>query len=159
MSSASLITNALLAYSIHEHQERHVHRVDLTIDGDRLIVQDDGRGMGLDRPGYVVGLLGTVNGGTGWVQLHGVGLSLIASLSTRLTIESIRPTGAWRQSFSFGIPDAEPVPCQSDRERGTRWEVTLPARPAAADIAAIRSQQRRWASSHPNCKVELHLPA
>ena len=92
MNPSSLFTDALLAYSVHEHQLGHVKRVDMWVHMRSFTIQDDGRGMGLDRPGYVESLMGLLAGRGGEVQLHGVGLAIIAAATPLLTVESRRGT-------------------------------------------------------------------
>lgn len=101
MIPRALLVRALLAYSVHEHQEGHARHVDLWLRPESFTVQDDGRGMGLDREGYVEGLMGLLVGRPGVVQLHGVGLSLIAASTPRLEVESRRAGSLWKQSFAW----------------------------------------------------------
>lgn len=58
MTLFTRLAKALLAYAVYEHQEGHARRIDLWPQPRSLIVQDDGRGMGLDRDGDVESLMG-----------------------------------------------------------------------------------------------------
>ena len=69
---------SLIAYSVHEHQEGSATRVTVTLTPHSCAVEDDGRGMGLDRDGYVSGLLEQLTARQGEVALHGIGLAVLA---------------------------------------------------------------------------------
>jgi hypothetical protein len=83
MNTSALLVCALTAYSVHEHQEGFVREITISLNRDGFAVEDDGRGIGLDRDRYVDTLMGTPVGGPGPVQLHGVGLSVVASKAKR----------------------------------------------------------------------------
>jgi len=155
MAPFTLFARALLAYSVHEHQEGHARRIDVWMQPGTFTVQDDGRGMGLDREGYVERLLGSVVARSSVVQLHGVGLSLIAASSPRLEIQSWRGGCRWWQTFSWGVADGsvqkEPVSAAS----GTRITLTTAPGSADADPAALLAQIELWRASHPALTITL----
>lgn len=156
MLSITLFARALLAYSVHEHKEGHARRIDVWVGPDAFVVQDDGRGMGLDRGGYVESLMGLLVGRAEEVQLHGVGLSLIAAATPRLEIESRRGGTLWRQSFTWGIADGPPVGEPCGPETGTRTSFTAPAAWSALDRAELSAQIEVWQQRNPTLTIVLH---
>ncbi|MBC7603563.1 MAG: DNA topoisomerase IV subunit B, partial [Ramlibacter sp.] len=101
MTPFSLYARAFIAYCVHEYQLGHVTRIDVWLTPRSFTVGDDGRGMGLHREGYVTNLMGTICGAHGEVQLHGVGLSIVAASSPSLEVESRRDRKLWKQSFAW----------------------------------------------------------
>jgi DNA gyrase/topoisomerase IV subunit B len=156
MAPFTLFARALLAYSVNEHQEGFARRIDAWVQPGLFTLQDDGRGMGLHRDGYVESLMGLVVARSGVVQLHGIGLSLIAASTPRLAIESRRDGRLWRQSFSWGVADGPPASEPGGRDTGTR--VTLATAPGAPDVdpAALAVQIDLWRASHPGLAIVLH---
>jgi DNA gyrase/topoisomerase IV subunit B len=156
MAPYTLFARALLAYSVHEHQEGHAGRIEVWIRPRMFAVQDDGRGMGLDRAGYVEHLMGLLVGGAQVVQLHGVGLSLIATATPRLAVESRRGGRLWTQTFSWGVADAPPQSKPAGPETGTR--VTFDVPPGAPDIepSEVLSYIDHWRASKAGLTFVVH---
>jgi hypothetical protein len=75
---SSVLVQALIAYSVHEHQEGSATRVVVTRAPHSCTVDDDGRGIGLDRDGYVSGLPEQLTERQSEVALHGIGIDLKA---------------------------------------------------------------------------------
>lgn len=156
MAPFSLYVRALLAYSINEHQEGFVRRIDLWLPPRSFTVQDDGRGMGLHREGYVSNLMGTLCQAQGPVQLHGVGLSIVAASSPSLIVESRRDSKLWTQSFAWGIADG-PLRCEpAGPETGTRINVALPAEAADIDAADVIAQVEAWRKTYAGLVIAVH---
>ena len=93
--------------------------VRLTDDG-AISVEDNGRGIptdtapGQDMPAVTMALTmlhaGGKFGGGGYKVsggLHGVGVSVVNALSSRLVVEVRNRGHLWRQSFSLGVPDGD----------------------------------------------------
>ena len=112
-------------------------------------MQDDGRGMGLDRSGYVEGLLGTLVGRSAEVQLDGIGLSMVAALTPKLEVESHRGGSVWRQSFEFGIASGAPSQAPCGPETGTRIARTGLPPLAEADVVSLAAQCEFWRAANP----------
>jgi DNA gyrase subunit B len=96
-------------------------RICLTLQDDGGVrVEDNGRGIptdtapGQDMPALTMALTmlhaGGKFGGGGYKVsggLHGVGVSVVNALSTRLVAEVKNRGHLWRQSFQLGVPDAD----------------------------------------------------
>ncbi|WP_210440706.1 DNA topoisomerase (ATP-hydrolyzing) subunit B [Nocardioides xinjiangensis] len=96
-------------------------RICLTLQADGGVrVEDDGRGIptdtapGQEMPALTMALTmlhaGGKFGGGGYKVsggLHGVGVSVVNALSTRLVAEVRNRGHLWRQSFQLGVPDAD----------------------------------------------------
>jgi DNA gyrase/topoisomerase IV subunit B len=156
MAPFTLFARAVLAYSVHEHQEGHASRIDVWVHPETFTVQDDGRGMGLDRDGYVEGLMGQLVGRPGAVQLHGVGLSLIAASTPRLAIESCRGDSLWRQTFAWGIADGPPQRGPAGSAKGTRITLFVAPGSPGVDSADLLVQIDVWRASYPQLTITLH---
>ena len=117
MNTSTVLVRALLAYSVHEHQDGTATQLHLTLQPRSCTVQDNGRGMGLDRDGYVVGLLEQLAARRSEVALHGIGLAIIAMSSPLLRIESRRNGRLSAQAFAWGVAQG-PV-CSEPAEGAT----------------------------------------
>jgi DNA gyrase/topoisomerase IV subunit B len=156
MGSFALLARALLAYSVHEHQEGHARRIDVWLRPRSFTVQDDGRGMGLHREGYVADLMGLLCGARGALQLHGVGLSVIAASTPSLVVESRRGGKRWTQTFAWGIAGAPPSSEPSGPETGTC--ITMTVAPGSPDIdpAQVLAQVDVWRDLHKGLTIAVH---
>ena len=156
MLSRALLVRALVAYSIHEHQQGHVRRIDVWLRPEAFTVQDDGRGMGLDREGYVEGLMGLLVGRPGVVQLHGVGLSLVAASTPRLEVESQRGGSLWKQSFAWGVANGPPLREPAGAQTGTRITFVGQASSPEVELAELAAQINRWREWNPELTITVH---
>lgn len=106
--------------SVDEALAGHASRIDVTLhrDGSASVI-DDGRGMPVDlHPGEGVSgvevILTRLHAGGKFSQknyrfaggLHGVGVSVVNALSTRLTVEVTRGGRRYAMQFAAGIPEA-----------------------------------------------------
>ncbi len=111
-------------------------RIELTLTADGGVrVIDNGRGIptdtapGQDMPAVTMALTmlhaGGKFGGGGYKVsggLHGVGVSVVNALSTRLIVEVKNRGHLWRQSFQLGVPETELEqirPLEDGEETGT----------------------------------------
>ena len=150
------LARALIAYSVHEHQEGHVRQIDVWLHARSLIVQDDGRGMGLDRSSYVDDLMGLVACRSNVVQLHGVGLSLIATSTPSLRIESRRSGILWTQTYEWGVAAAGPRQMGPTTGTGTRIEMAVDPEEADIDRGGVVAQVEHWHQAHPALTFVMH---
>lgn len=117
--------------SIDEATAGYARRVDVTLFKDgSLEVVDDGRGMPVDKhptqqkSGAEV-ILTTLHAGGKFNEdnyrfsggLHGVGVSVVNALASRLEVRICRDGKSWFQAYSGGVPDA---PLASDGTVGQR---------------------------------------
>ena len=155
MLQRALFVSAALAYAVHEHQLGHVTRIDVWLEPESFTVQDDGRGMGLDRAGYAEGLMGTLICSAAAVQLHGVGLSLIAASTPRLEVQSHRSGELWSQSFSWGKADGPPKREVAATGAGTRMYFAGPSVSQDAERAEVIAQVERWREFNPGLTIVM----
>ncbi|OFW67041.1 MAG: DNA gyrase subunit B [Actinobacteria bacterium RBG_16_68_21] len=106
--------------SIDEAMAGHCTRVDVQINRDGSVtVQDNGRGIPVDRVAKtklpaVTTVLTTLHAGGKFDSgaytvsggLHGVGVSVVNALSSRLDVTVVRDGFTWTQSFKMGKPTA-----------------------------------------------------
>ncbi len=107
--------------SVDEALAGHCDRIILTLQADGGVrVEDNGRGIPTDiHPTEGISALtmaltmlhaGGKFGGGGYKVsggLHGVGISVVNALSTRVIAEVKNRGHLWRQSFTVGVPDAD----------------------------------------------------
>jgi DNA gyrase subunit B len=122
--------------SVDEALAGYCDRIVLTLQADGGIrVDDNGRGIptgtapGQELPALTLALTmlhaGGKFGGGGYKVsggLHGVGISVVNALSTRLVVEVKNRGHLWRQTFTLGVPDGdlEQVrPMEPDERTGT----------------------------------------
>ncbi|MCR6032620.1 DNA topoisomerase (ATP-hydrolyzing) subunit B [Nocardioides sp. zg-579] len=105
--------------AVDERMAGHADRIVVTLcDDGAMRVEDNGRGIptgtapGQELPALTLALTvlhaGGKFGGGGYKVsggLHGVGVSVVNALSTRLVAEVRNRGHLWRQTFSLGVPD------------------------------------------------------
>ena len=106
--------------SVDEALAGHASHIEVTLQPDGGVrVVDDGRGIPVDEhpvekmPAVTLVLTslhaGGKFGGGGYKVsggLHGVGVSVVNALSSRLDVDIRRDGYRWTQSFTYGVPDA-----------------------------------------------------
>jgi DNA gyrase subunit B len=119
--------------SVDEALAGHCDQISVTLlpDGGVRVV-DDGRGIPVDivpsegRPGVEVVLTvlhaGGKFGGSGYAVsggLHGVGVSVVNALSSRLDVDVRRSGHVWRQSYVRGVPQGPLSQGERTQDSGT----------------------------------------
>lgn len=148
---------ALVAYSVHEHQEDSgsADQIDITLGDGWCSVTDNGRGMGLHRPGYVDGLFEQLSTRKSAVALHGIGMAIVSMSSPLVKIESKRGGQILRQEFEWGRA-LGPVQSEShDGPSGTRVTVTLPDAAPAIDFDQVMAQAGVWRLANPGLRINV----
>ncbi|MFE6701588.1 DNA topoisomerase (ATP-hydrolyzing) subunit B [Streptomyces sp. NPDC057718] len=119
--------------SVDEAMAGHADTIDVTILADGGVrVIDNGRGIPVDivpsegKPAVEVVLTvlhaGGKFGGGGYAVsggLHGVGVSVVNALSTRVAVEVRRDGHRWTQDYKLGVPTAPLAKHEATEESGT----------------------------------------
>jgi DNA gyrase subunit B len=119
--------------SVDEALAGHCDKVEVTVlEGGGIQVVDNGRGIPVDIhpaegiPAVTVVLTvlhaGGKFGGGGYKVsggLHGVGVSVVNALSSRLEVDIKRDGYRWTQSFTYGVPDGPLEQHEATDETGT----------------------------------------
>ena len=119
--------------AVDEALAGYCDRIDITLLADGGVrVQDNGRGIPVDtvesegKPAVTVVLTvlhaGGKFGGGGYKVsggLHGVGVSVVNALSSKLTVEVNLDGKAYAQSFKLGVPDADLAEVGTSDANGT----------------------------------------
>lgn len=155
MSNASVLVRALLAYSVHEHQAGSATRLRIRLTSHSCTVEDDGRGIGLDRDGYVRGLVEQLAARRGEVALHGIGLAIVAMASPRLTIESRRAGRRYSQRYSWGVAEDSVSSEPTGEASGTRLTLMLPLDAPPMESDKVLAQVQIWRTAHPNLQIDV----
>lgn len=157
VNTSTILVRAMLAYSVHEHQDPGgtATRIVVRLQPRCCCVEDDGRGMGLHRDGYVTGLLEQLAGARGEVALHGIGLAIAAMSSPHLAVESRRGGLLLAQEFSWGLAKGPARSEPWDGPTGTRVTLTLPPEAPAIDFGQVVAQADTWRAAHPRLRIEV----
>jgi DNA gyrase subunit B len=158
--------------SVDEALAGHCDTIEITLlDNGGVRVVDDGRGIPVDmhpvekKPAVEVVLTvlhaGGKFGGGGYAVsggLHGVGVSVVNALSTRLEVEVRRQGYVWRMSFDDGVPTG-PLE-RGERSDSTGTSVTFWANPeifetVEYDAETLRSRFQQMAFLNKGLQLTL----
>jgi DNA gyrase subunit B len=120
--------------SVDEAMAGYCTRIDVTLLADGGVqVKDNGRGIPVDRhtktkQSALTTVLTTLHAGGKFEAgaytvsggLHGVGISVVNALSTRLVVEVTRDGHLWRQEFAYGKPVAPLEKVKPAKRTGTQ---------------------------------------
>src|SRR5262245_5234744 len=162
--------------AVDEALAGYCDRIVVTLQADGGVrVEDNGRGIptdpapGQDLPAVTLALTvlhaGGKFGGGGYKVsggLHGVGVSVVNALSSRLLVEVKNRGHLWRQTFSLGDPDGplEQVRALEDGE-GTGTIVTFWASPdifetTTYNLETITTRFREYAFLNKGLEIVVH---
>ncbi len=148
--------------SVDEALAGHCDRIIVTLMADGGVrVVDNGRGIPTDIhpvegiPAVTMALTllhaGAKFGGGGYKVsggLHGVGVSVVNALSSRLQVDVRNRGYYWRQSFSYGVPDGDLEQLEATDETGTSitfWASEEIFESTTYDFDTIQSRFREMA--------------
>src|SRR5690625_4813406 len=158
--------------SVDEALAGHASSIDVTIlpDGGVRVV-DDGRGIPVDivesegKPAVEVVLTvlhaGGKFGGGGYAVsggLHGVGVSVVNALSSRLHVEVRRDGAIWRQSYQDGVPTAPLAQEGTTEETGTTvtfWPNADIFETTEFDFETLRARFQQMAFLNKGLRITL----
>lgn len=156
-NASSTLVLALLAYSVYEHgyEGGTATRIQLQLTPRGCVLEDDGRGIGLHREGYVVGLVEQLGARRDKVAIHGLGLALVAMSSPKLVIESRRDGRRRVQHFAWGAAQGgvQGEPWQG--ASGTRIELELAEDAPDITLADVLPQVELWRAGHPGLRIDV----
>lgn len=103
-----ILIKEVMDNSIDEHMMGYGSTINISVEGERVIIQDFGRGVPL---GSVVDVASKMNTGAKYgsdafsksVGLNGVGIKAVNALSTEFVIRSVRDGVARKATFSKGV--------------------------------------------------------
>jgi len=158
--------------SVDEALAGYATDIDVTIlpDGGVRVI-DDGRGIPVDihktegRSTVEVVLTvlhaGGKFGGGGYAVsggLHGVGSSVVNSLSARLDVEVLRQGAAWTQSYTVGVPDAPLAKAGPSDQTGTTitfWPNPDIFETVEFDYETLRARFQQYAFLNKGLRITL----
>lgn len=134
MNIANLIFKTAFLYHLHEYQMHEVTCIEVLAKDYYFYIKDNGRGMGADRMinevPYIELLLTQIQNpfqgeGETNIRLSGLGLGLLCSFTSSLTITSVRNQNLYRQTYEYSNP-VKPIEMLGETEQsGTKIEVKL----------------------------------
>lgn len=163
----SAVVRALTLYSLREAQEGHASVIQIDANGASFRVSDNGRGHAVDRTvngepylKFVYEHLSFPFGGTPApeVQLHVIGMSLIAAMCTELRVEARKTDAVLRLEFRAGKLHQTARSEAAEGTSGNTIAGTLAAHlaPRGADVDALRGWLREVAGAFPALSLVLN---
>ena len=159
--------------SVDEAMAGYCSRIDLTLQADGGVrVVDNGRGIPVDKhkatkESALTTVLTTLHAGgkfdSGAYQvsggLHGVGVSVVNALSSRLVAEIRREGAIWQQTFELGVPQGPVKKIGEAKKTGTTitfWPSTLTfTETTEFDFPTIVSRLREMAFLNKGLEIRL----
>ena len=158
--------------SVDEALAGYATQIDVVIHPDNCVtVTDNGRGIPVDpvpkyrKPAVEVVLTvlhaGGKFGGEGYKVsggLHGVGVSVVNALSSRVEVEVKRDGKLWFQAYDHGKPEAPLKPVGASKAAGTKvsfWADPTIFETIVYDYDTLSSRLREMAFLNKNLKITL----
>ena len=158
--------------SVDEALAGYCTHIEVLLQADGGVkVTDDGRGIPVGivesegRPAVEVVLTvlhaGGTFGGTGYAVsggLHGVGVSVVNALSSRLEVEVHRQGRVWRQSYADGVPQAPLAEGEETTRTGTTvtfWPSDVTFETTEYDFETLRSRFQQYAFLNKGLAISL----
>jgi DNA gyrase subunit B len=158
--------------SVDEALAGYCTHIDVVLQADGGVrVTDDGRGIPVGivesegRPAVEVVLTvlhaGGKFGGTGYAVsggLHGVGVSVVNALSSRLEVEVHTQGHIWRQSYADGVPQAPLAKGEETARTGTTvtfWPSDVTFETTEYDFETLRSRFQQYAFLNKGLAISL----
>jgi DNA gyrase/topoisomerase IV subunit B len=148
-------------HALNEHRDGTASYIQITFDGHRASVEDDGRGIPIQpgpdgRSALELVMTELYAGGHGRSFMWSVGLAPICALSSRLDAEVWRDGRAYVQSYSRGVPLGPVQDLGPATRTGTRVSFTpdfsiVP--PLPWDLEHVAGWGRMLAAFHPRLTV------
>jgi DNA gyrase/topoisomerase IV subunit B len=156
-NSSSVLILALIAYSIYEHgyEGGTASRVDVRLRPRSCTLEDNGRGVGLHRDGYVVGLVEQLTSKQHRVAIHGLGLALAAMSAPLMVIESRRDGHRYVQRFEWGAARGGVEREDWNGASGTCIQITFASDAPEIEMAVVEDQVHQWRIGHPGLEIQV----
>jgi len=164
----------VLDNAVDEAMAGFCNKIDLTLHADGSAeVRDNGRGIPVDRhektklPALTT-VLTVLHAGGKFEQgaytvsggLHGVGLSVVNALSTRLDVEVTRDGFQWSQSFKYGSPSTKLKKGKPAKRSGSAirfWaDPDIFEETTEFDIKVVQSRVREMAFLNKGVEFRIH---
>jgi DNA gyrase/topoisomerase IV subunit B len=166
----ALVVRALVLYSLAEFQGGHATAIRVNVEGTTFSVADDGRGQAIHRlisgQPYLPFIYAHLDypfadaepGDVGQVQLQGIGMSLVNSFCSELSVVVRKREGTLRLRYEAARLVREEHDEHANDSTGTSVSGTInpQLQPVRTDLQQIQVWLRRVATAHPTLTLRLN---